>query len=73
MHTENFLIHECSDRKAIEDIAEDAPESDRVPALALIIEAVDSVDLGTFVISAQHKEVLRVLDFITEKQAYGFN
>ena len=73
MHTENFLIYECSNRKAIEDIAKDAPESDRVPALALIIEAVDSVDLGAFVISTQHKEVLGILDFITEKQANGFN
>ena len=73
MHAEYFLVYERSNGKAIEDIAKDAPESNRVSAFALVVEAVDSVDLGAFVISAQHKEVLGVLDFITEEQANSLN
>ena len=52
VHAENFLVDEGGDGEAIEDIAEDAPESDRVPAFAFVVETVDSIDLCTFVIAS---------------------
>jgi hypothetical protein len=38
----------------------------------LIIEAINSVNLRTLVVSSQQKEVFWVLDFVSEKQANGF-
>ena len=73
MHTENFLIYECSNRKAIEDIAKDAPESDRVSAFAFVVESVDAIDLSTLMIASQKEEVLGILDFVAEKKADGLN
>ena len=68
MHAENLLINKSGHRKAIEDVAEHAPESDGVPALAFIIEAVDSINLCAFMIASKKEEVLRILDLIAEKE-----
>ena len=64
MHAENFLINHSCHGKAIEYITEYAPQSDRKATLALIIKAVDSVDLGTLVIASEQEKVLWVLDFV---------
>ena len=69
MHAENFLVDEGGDGEAIEDVAKDAPESDRVPAFAFVVETVDSIDLCTFVIASQKEEVLGILNFVAEKKA----
>ena len=68
MHAENLLINKSGHRKAIEDVTEHAPESDGVPALAFIIEAVDSINLCAFMIASKKEEVLRILDLIAEKE-----
>ena len=52
MHAENFLVNESSHWEAIEDVAEDAPESDGVPAFAFIVETVDSINLCALVIAS---------------------
>jgi len=41
--------------------------------LTLIIETVNSVDAGLFVVSSQEEEVLGVEDLVSKKQADGFN
>jgi len=64
VHAENFLVDQGGDRQAIEDVAKDAPESNGVSTFALIVETIDSVDLGTFVISYEKEEVLRVLNLV---------
>ena len=53
MHAENFLVDEGSDRQAVEDVTEDLPESDGIPPLALIVKAINSIDLRTLVIASQ--------------------
>ena len=73
MHAENFLVNHGRNREAIEHIAEYAPKSDRESTLALIIEAIDSVDLGTLVVTSKQEEVLRVLDFVAKKETDCFN
>lgn len=73
MHTEDFLINEGGDRKAVEDIREDLPESDRIPAFAFVIEAVNAVDLGALVIAAQQEEIFRVLYLVAQQQAHCFD
>ena len=69
MHAENFLVDEGGDGEAIEDVAKDAPESDRVSTFALIVETVNAIDLSTLVIASQKEEVLGILNFVAEKKA----
>lgn len=40
--------------------------------VTFIIETVDPIDGGTFMISSKNKEVFGVLDFVCEKQTYCF-
>ena len=73
MHAEDLLINQGGYGQAVEHITEDAPESDRVAALALIIETVDSIDLGTLVIASKQEEILRILDFVAKEKANSFD
>ena len=52
VHAENFLVNQSSNGQAIENIAENAPESDRVTTFAFVIKSVDAIDLGTLVIAS---------------------
>lgn len=38
--------------------------------LTLIIEAINSVDAGTFMVPSEEKEILWVLDLISEQETY---
>jgi len=67
--TENFLINDGGNGKAVEAVGECLPEFDVVPSLTFIIEAVDSIDGGAFVISSEKEEVLRILNLIGEEEA----
>jgi len=73
VHAENFLVDESSNRQAVEDVAEHAPESDGVSTLALVVKAIYTIDLGALMVSAEHEEVLRVLNLVAHQQANGFN
>ena len=73
MHAENLLVNERGDGEAVEDVAEDSPESNRVATLALIVEAIDAIDLSALVIASQEEEVLGVLDLVAEEEADGLD
>ena len=64
MHAENFFVNQGSNGQAIEHVTEYSPESDGVAALALIVEAVDTVDLCTLMVAAEQEEILWVLYFV---------
>jgi len=70
MHAKNFLIDESCDRQAVKHVTEDAPESNGVTSLAFVVEAVNTVDLGTFMVSSEEEEVLGVLNFVAKKQTH---
>ena len=72
MHGENLLVDDCRNWKAIEAIGEGLPQLDIVPPLAFVVEPVDPVDGGTFVISAENEEVLGILDFVRKEKADCF-
>lgn len=72
MHAQNFLVNKCGNRKAVKAVSKRLPNSNVVPSLALIIEAIDSVDRGALVVSSQEEEVLRVLDLVREQKANSF-
>ena len=69
MHREDLFVDDRGYRQAIEAIRKSLPELDVVATLALIVEAVDAVDRGAFMVAAQNEEVLRVFDLVREEQA----
>lgn len=72
MHTKDLLINNSSNRQAIKAISKDPPELNRESPLALVVEAVDAVDTGTFVVAAEDEKVLWVLDLVGEEEGDGF-
>lgn len=71
VHGEDLLIDDGRNRQAVEAVGESLPQFDVVSALALIVEAVDTVDRGTLVVATQDKEVLGVLNLVREEQTDG--
>ena len=71
MHGEDLLVNDGSDGQAVEAIGKRLPELDVVPALALVVEAVDAVDRGALVVASQDEEILGVLDLVGQEQADG--
>jgi hypothetical protein len=67
MHSEDLLVDDRSDGQAVEAIGERLPQFDVVPALALVVEAIDTVDAGAFVVAPQNEEVLWILDLVCQK------
>ena len=66
MHRENLLVNYGSNGQAIEAVGKCLPELDVVSSLALIIEAVDTVDRGALMITTKNEEVFGVLDLVGE-------
>lgn len=71
MHGEDLFVDDGSDRQAVEAIRKSLPQLDVVSALALIVEAVNTVDAGTFVVSSQDEEILWIFDLVGKEQADG--
>jgi len=72
VHAKNLLINNCGNWETVEAIGEGFPEFDVVPSLALVVEAVDSVDAGALVVASQKEEVLGVLDLVGQQQTDCF-
>lgn len=68
MHAQDLVINEGSDGHAVEDILEFFPDADGVAAFALIVEAVDAIDLTALVVASEQEEVLLELDFVGEEE-----
>ena len=68
MHAKDLVVDEGSDWHAIEDILEFLPDADGVTAFALVVEAIDAVDLAALVIASQEEEVLLELNLVGEEQ-----
>ncbi len=68
MHAQNLVVDQSSDWHAVEDILELFPDADGVPTLALVVEAVDSIDLATLVVASQEEEVLLELDLVGQEK-----
>lgn len=71
MHTKNFLVDDSSNGEAVEAVSESFPKLHVVSSFAFVIKSINSVDGGTFVISSEKEEILRVFDFVCHQQADG--
>lgn len=58
VHAEDFVIDERGDRHAVEYILEFFPHADGIATLALIVEAVNTIDLSALMVTAQQEEIL---------------
>lgn len=72
MHTNNLVVNHSTAGKAVEGIAELLPHFHRKATTTLIVESVDSIDTGAFVIAAQEKEILRVFNLVGKEKADYF-
>ena len=67
MHGKDLFVNNSCDRQAIETISECLPEFDVIPPFALVVEPVDPVDGGTFMIATKNEEILGILDFVSKQ------
>ena len=67
MHAYDFLIYNRAARETVEAVRERLPQANIVPPFTLVIEAIDSVDGCTLMVSTKEEEVLRVLAFICKQ------
>ena len=71
MHAEDLVVYRGSNGETVEALSENLPELYGVPSLALVVEAVNAVDGGAFVVASEEEEVLRVLHLVGEEEADG--
>jgi len=69
MHTYYLLVNNSTAGEAVEAIRECLPQFDPKSTLALVVEPIDAIDTGALVVATQNEEILRVFDFVGEKQA----
>lgn len=60
VHAEDLFVDDSRHREAVEAVDEGLPQLNVIPSLALIVEAVDTVDGRTLVIATKDEKVLRV-------------
>jgi hypothetical protein len=67
MHTENFIINNCSKRKVVKDVSTVLPniETSVFPE-TLVIKSIDLSNLSWLVVAPDEKELVFVPDFIGE-------
>jgi len=68
VHCENLLVNNSCNGQAVEAVCECLPQLNVIPSLALIIEAINSVDGSALMVTTQNEEVLGVLDLVCEQQ-----
>jgi hypothetical protein len=51
MHCKNLLVNDCCDGEAVKAVCESLPQFYVIPALTLIVEAIDAVNGGAFVVT----------------------
>jgi hypothetical protein len=72
MHADNLVVNDCTTWQAVESITKLLPHFDGESATTLVVEAVDSVDTSTFVVSSKEKEVFRVFNLVSKEEADNF-
>lgn len=73
MHA-NYLVvnHGCA-RQTVESVAELLPHLHRKSSTALIVETVNPINSGTFMVASQQKEVFGVLNFVCKEKTNNFD
>ena len=57
-HAHDHLVNEAANKESIESVAEMHPHHDNVPALALVVKAVDPREAGLVMVPAEKEACL---------------
>ena len=69
MHAEKTIVHERSERQAVEYLHTVPPHVDRaIFPKTIIVKTIHLTDLATLVIAAQKRDAVRVANFQAEEQ-----
>lgn len=68
MHAYNSLVHDCCDRKNVENIHKNLEYLKIAFSFTFIVESIQSVNVGALMVSSQHEKCCRILNFEAEKQ-----
>jgi len=72
VHANDFVVNDGGTGQTVEGVAKLLPHFDRVAATALIVKAVNAVDAGALVVSAEEEEIFGVLDFVSKEETDDF-
>jgi arginine/lysine/ornithine decarboxylase len=59
-----LIARNKSSTYAVESVHKSLPNFDVASALALVVEAINTSDIRTLMITSEQKEVLRILDLV---------
>ena len=68
MHTEDLAGNSGGDGETVKGVDEGLPDLDVASTFALIVESVNTCDIGAFMVASQQKEILGELQFVAEQQ-----
>jgi hypothetical protein len=68
VNTEDLAGDNRGNRKSVEAVNKRLPDFDIAPSLAFIVKAVNSCDVGAFVVSSEKEKVLGELELVAEEQ-----
>lgn len=69
MHTNNLVVNHRRTGQAVKGVAKLLPHFDRKTTTAFVVESVNAVDAGAFMVAAQQEKVFRIFDFVGKEQA----
>ncbi len=64
MHAENFFVHNSGYRKAVKTIGKGLPQLDTVSAFAFVVESINSINGGTFMVATKDEKIIWILDLV---------
>ena len=73
MHADNPVVDQSGHWKTLETIRKCPPETNTVTRFALVIEAIDLVNVVGFMIASKEKEVVWIFYFVRKKEANTLN
>ena len=73
MHADNPVVDQSGHWKTLETIRKCPPETNTVTTFALVIEAIDLVNVVGFMIASKEKEVVGIFYFVRKKEANTLN
>lgn len=68
MHADNAVFNQGGDRKEFEAVRKGLPETKTISAFALVVKAIDLVDIVCFVISTKKEKVVRILHLVGQQK-----
>lgn len=66
MHRKDLFVDDCGNWQAVEAICECLPQLNVIPPLALVVESVNTVYRGAFMVATEDEEILRVFDLVRQ-------